>query len=118
MRTVNISALTFDVSGYLSVTPSSPPDLGDTSRRVNKQLTLDGGVVIADGGHSYGDRNIRLNWRTRDSSYEDVAKNIVRNHAQVYVSTEDGCFLAVPERYSHGQGNSTLSLLVKEKSSQ
>lgn len=50
-----LSTTTADAAGYVELDATWESTGGDVSRRVNRIATLDGGVVISDGGFSEGD---------------------------------------------------------------
>lgn len=110
-----IAAATFDINASFAIEELPSSDFGDTSRRVNRVKTLDQGVAINDGGSSYGDRTFTIIWQTNDFDEDSKMRNMVRNHSLVNVTNGEGCFLAVPEFYNHAEGESTLTLLIKEK---
>lgn len=112
---VSICSVLFDLDGHADIYPSQDTDLGDITRRVNKQKTLDGGVVILDGGSTQSDRDMSIAWKTQDREYEDRISAIVSLHSLVYIFCRDGVFLAVPEKYTSSRGTSSLRLLIKEK---
>ena len=115
MMRIFLASKLFDLDGHITIIPLPDTDLGETSRRVNKEKTLDGGVAVSDGGHSFGDPDFTLVWRTGDPAYEEKVKALVRTHSHVYCSTKDGCFLVTPGRYGQRARRSTLQLTVRSR---
>jgi hypothetical protein len=117
-QTLTISTPTFDLNGVVSLKISADSELKTNSRRVSRSATLDGGVVITDGGYSDGDRTFRVNYR--DMSQEDEAKlwEIFKNYSQVIISNIEGCFSGVLEYVKCQNGSGTVSIMYKERLSQ
>jgi hypothetical protein len=108
-----ISTLTIDPFGaqLLNLKPGAA-NLGDTSRRVSRVATLDGGASVLDGGYTVADRTISID--LSDQSRETIAalKYLCQVHTMLLVLTEDGAFRAAPERISISGNSARMSLLV------
>lgn len=102
-----------DVPVTLSLLPAT--DRGQTSRRVNRVATLDGGAVFNDAGHTEADRTIELRWRPTSAAQEASVVRLVRLFSKITVATQDGLFLAAPEQYTPGDEESRLRLLVERR---
>lgn len=115
---ITIHSTTFDLDGTveLDVLPDSPD--GETRRRVTRVATLDGGVAMNDRGYAEGDRDLSYTWKTVSKAHNDAVARIVRLYPRVTVSTPSGCFLAAPQRFSPGVGESSITLLVIDKVSE
>ena len=112
---ITISSTTFDLNGSIQINPLPSATDGETTRRVSRVATLDGGVAVNDRGHSEGDRDLSYTWKTISKAHNDAVARIVRLYPRVTVSTPSGCFLAAPQRFSPGVGESTITLLVIDK---
>ena len=104
-----------DGAFILDVLPDSKTREG--SRRVVSRKTLDGGVVIIDGGFAHGDRNVMV---SIESSEELWAKlwPFFQTVLSVTVSLEDGCFLGALDSVSENSGVIVMRVLLKEKISE
>ena len=87
-------------------------NLGDTARRVSRVATLDGGVAMMDGGYTVADRTMTLNLAGQSRATMNAVKYLVQNYASIIVMTEDGAFMASPERLSLNGAAASVSLLV------
>ena len=112
---LTLSALDYDPAGHIRIAGLPTSDRGDTTRRVSRVATLDGGVAVNDSGYAEGDRTIVAHWRPASAAREAAIERMVRIHSRVRVSTRHGCYLAVPEKYKPGTSRSELTLLVLEK---
>ena len=104
----------YDINGAVLLWPLPSSDFGDVSRRVNRVATLDGGVVVNDGGFAEGDRTLELRWRYRPDVDAKVAA-LVKNHSIIHASVAEGCYQTVPQRYRKSGMESSLTLLVTER---
>lgn len=108
-----IDAITFDLNGSVELEALQESNFSTLGRRANKVATLDGGVAINDFGFTHADRDFQILLRPTPEQ-DSALRYIVENYGQVYVSTGEGFFKAIPE-YSPGPSQSTLSLSVTEK---
>jgi hypothetical protein len=108
-----ISTLTIDPFGaqLLTLNPGAA-NLGDTSRRVSRVATLDGGASILDGGYTVTDRTIGIDLSGQSRETVDALKYLFQTNAMLLVMTEDGAFKAAPERISISANSARMSLLV------
>jgi hypothetical protein len=110
---ISISAITFDMSGFIEFEPLPDADYGLLARRFKKSQTLDGGVAVSDFGYTSADREFDI--RLKPTSAEDsTLRYIVENHDQVHVSTAEGFFKAVPQ-YTIRGGLASLTLSITEQ---
>ncbi len=110
-----LSAPTYDLSGYVEIDVLPEASFVGAERRVNRVRTLDGGVVINDGGFAEGDREIVLRWQPTTQSQAEAVERLLRLYSLLNVSTRRGVFSAAPERFTPGPAENTLRLLVKTK---
>lgn len=90
-------------------------DLGETSRRVTRVATLDGGAAFGDFGHTEADRTIVLRWQPQSREHEESVRRLVALYTRITVSIAEGLFLVAPQTYSPGAEESRLTLLVERK---
>lgn len=110
---LGIATLTVDPFGaqLLTLKPGAS-NLGDTSRRVSRVATLDGGAAVLDGGYTVTDRTISLDLSDQTKETIDALKYLCSVHSSLLVLTEDGAFKAAPERVSIAGSSASMTLLV------
>ena len=98
MPDIALASKTYDLTGFVEFTLDGDREaLVPRVRRTTVTATLDGGVVVDDGGYAHGDREWDV--RVRPSAEElEVMKNLVENYGQINVATKEGFFTAVPQR--------------------
>jgi len=108
-----LSTLTIDPFGaqLLMLKPGST-SLGDTARRVSRVATLDGGATVLDGGYTVADRTVSIDLTGQTKAVVDDLKYLCETYEKLLVLTEDGAFLAAPERVSLGVNSARMTLLV------
>jgi len=104
-----LSAPTYDLSGYVEIHTTAFPDR-DTTRRVQRVLTLDGGVAINDGGYSDGDLTFELEWPS-DVALNASVLRMLKTYPRAVLSTRLGVFEVVLETYRLNAGTSRLVCL-------
>lgn len=92
--------------------PAGSADLGDTSRRVSRVATLDGGAAVLDGGYTVADRTINIDLTGQSKATVDALKYLFQVHEKLILLTEDGAFNAAPERVSVSGNTARMTLLV------
>ena len=112
---VTLAATTFDPLGVVVVDALPTMERGDTSRRVNRVATLDGGSVFNDFGHSESDKTIRVVFKPESRDQETLVRRLVETYSQIQAATEDGVFLAAPQTFTTTDTSATLTLLVVRK---
>ena len=112
---ISISAPIYDPLGVVRIQDAPASDIDAVRRRVNRQRTLDGGVVVNDGGFAHGDRDLRVTWRPKSSAEYAAVQRLVRLYPQLIVSTREGVFRCAPSTLESRSGEATLSLLVIAK---
>lgn len=108
-----LATLTVDPFGaqLLTLKPGTT-SLGDTARRVSRVATLDGGATVLDGGYTVADRTISIDLLGQEKEVVDDLKYLCEMYEKLVVMTEDGAFLAAPERVSLGLNSARMTLLV------
>jgi hypothetical protein len=102
----------FDLDGHIRLEESPQTDLGEIRRRVNRQKTLDGGVVVNDSGYAPGDRTIRVRWRIQSEAQFLAVQRLVQTYPQLTACTREGVFTVAPEAVSKSGREGDLTLLV------
>jgi hypothetical protein len=113
-----VSATVSDPAGYVELDVSEENPSGVTRRRISRISTLDGGVVVNDGGYSPGDRTLELSWVSSSKATIDSIERLIRLYNRVNVATRAGVFLAAPGDFTPGIEKSKLTLLVLDQISQ
>jgi hypothetical protein len=113
-----VSATVSDPAGYVELDVIEESPGGITRRRISRIATLDGGVVVNDGGYSPGDRTIELAWVASSKTNDDAIERLIRLYNRVNVATRAGVFLAAPGDFTPGVEKSKLTLLVLDQLSQ
>lgn len=111
---ITITPINFDPAGPLVIRQAPRTAHGEWGRRANRVATLDGGVAVNDFGFSEGDRTVVVQWRC-SRSQEARAKAIVSVHRLVRLSTTDGSFEAVPQRFTRKNLDASLTLLITRR---
>ncbi|MFA5453482.1 MAG: hypothetical protein WC248_07905 [Candidatus Methanomethylophilaceae archaeon] len=114
MNIIGISTIIVNINGSIIIEPKGNSSLQSATRRVSRTKTLDGGVCITDSGYSYGDRTLDIRTNITKDIYDKI-DNIFKNHALLYVSTNEGFFSAAIESLNYDSGEAILSVLVKER---
>jgi hypothetical protein len=108
-----LATLTMDPSGSMLLDlPAGTANLGDTARRISRVATLDGGAVVLDGGYTVADRTLVVDLTGQTKETIDALKYLFQTYSTLVAMTEDGAFLAAPERLSHTANNARMTLLV------
>lgn len=91
--------------------------LRENSRRTTRTKTLDGGVVVTDGGTSHGDRTFEIAVDSDATLWAALWAmfNIV---SWVTVTTDEGCFLGVMDSLRDSDGKIIIKVLVSESLSE
>jgi len=93
-RIVTVSTPSFDPDSGLRLQLLDDGNLADLSRRATVTPTLDGGIVVDNMGVFDSDRSVVLRSRI-DLTERTRIQNLHRNHALLYLSTDQGFFAAV-----------------------
>lgn len=91
-----------------------PDDIRRADRRVNRQKTLDGGVVITDGGYADGDRDMAFRVPSEETLW-NALWSFFQTASLVTVSVADGCYLAALKRIREASGVIHIEVMVKHK---
>lgn len=109
-----ISSTTWDPTGYVELDTVMTQTRGDTTRRVNRIATLDGGAVVSDQGATDADRTIIIEWQSAGKDVEQTIETMVQLYSRLNVSIDGAVYLTAPSRYTPGE-TSQLELLVLSK---
>lgn len=111
---VGIASRTYDAAGAVVLKPDTQgTTLRGGERRLTRTKTLDGGVVITDGGVAAGDKTLELRI-TSDRTLWQTLRALSEDALWVTVSTDEACYLAKIERISESDGQIKMTIMVKE----
>jgi len=114
---IGLSSITVDATGdvLLDILPESI--LYDSTRRVSRTKTLDGGCVIVDGGFSDSDRTLDIVAIYSDSTYA-IVKHLHEDKTLIYISTDTNFYSGVISSKIIKQDITKtikIQILIKEK---
>ena len=109
-----LCAKSYDVLGMAELRLRASTRFGQSSRRVNRVKTLDGGYALNDSGHADSDRTITLEWDA-DADVDTVVEYMIRYHSRMTLSIKAGCWLVAAQSFETRRGTSTLVLLALDR---
>jgi len=109
---ISISAIEYDLDGFVEIDALPDSEYGDRRRRASRTATLDGGSVAQDFGYSHADRTMYIRFLSTQA-VDASLKYLVEQYALLQVSADGGVFTAIPE-YKFGPETSTLTLEITE----
>lgn len=113
---ISLSTPLYDLQGMLTLSALDREWLGETSRRVSRSATLDGGVAVEDRGYADGDRNIDLDCPNAIRAEYERAAYLQRTYPRLSLSTPGGVFTVAIERLTVSDGSTlTLTLMIIER---
>lgn len=114
MKKIGLASQLYNTDGdfILAVLPETQTREG--LRRVTRRKTLDGGVVITDGGFAHGDRDLSIRIMSSEALWAKLW-TFFQAVLTVTISTDDGCYVASLEKISENNGEIYLSIMLKEK---
>ena len=112
---ISITTSSYDLFGHLHLNPDPGSEIKRNTRRVSRKATLNGGCSISDHGFSHSDRTFTVSQKNVSKNLASRIWYISRTYSLVYVSTDEGVFLAAIQDVDLTEGNLKAKLLVKEK---
>jgi len=109
---ISLSAPVFDPQGSVQVTASANSTIGDISRRIRKRQTLDGGVVVIDRGHSFGDSTWTIVVDNVSKAVSDKLERMLRIYQTLTLVTPQGAFIVAPSTFSFKNGSASMKIEV------
>lgn len=110
---IGLSSILADSSGAITFETMAATVLKDTTRRVSRTKTLDGGCVIVDGGFSDGDRTFSIVTKY-DETVADTIDYLHQNKTLIYVVADENIYSGAIASLSI-KTDIKLQILVKEK---
>ena len=115
---IQIASSLFDPLGVLSFEALTDGNQDAVTRRFTKVATTDGGVATTDRGFSHGDREFVYRYTPISQAHDDLARRMLRVHALVRVSNNEGVFSCAPVRFEPSSIENVLTLSVISKLSE
>lgn len=113
---VAISSVEFSATAHLLFEAAEDSDIENTSRRVSRTATLDGGCLITDDGFSNADTTFNLASKDPLSEYDlAILRTLHQDHSLVVASLPTGVYKGVISRFKTVKGLASLTILAKEK---
>jgi len=114
---IGISTQVFDIDGSIIINEDSESNLGDSSARVSRTKTLDGGVYITHSGFTHGDRTFAIKADITESQAKTML-HIYRNYKLVNMSVKEGFFEVAIQSCNINNGELSMTILINKKISE
>ena len=114
MRMIGIASELWMPEGAFVLAALPASDIRRADRRVNRAKTLDGGVVVTDGGYADGDRDMAFQVPSTQPLWESLWA-FFQSAAYVTVSVADGCYLAALKRIREESGVINIEVMIKSR---
>jgi len=111
---VSLCSRVFDPDGNLIIAIQADSELGNTTRRVNRVKTLDGGVSINDTGFSESDREFKIKAQLSKSETDQINR-LYQLYPLLSISTKLGVFEGVIDQISESPPVTNINFLVKAR---
>ena len=109
---IGLASYSYDADGDIMIVPlHEDTDIRSAERRLSRVKTLDGGVVITDGGRAAGDRTFSIACQSEESIWNTL-RGIAAN-SWVTVSTDEACFKGKVQKLSEKNGKITIELMIE-----
>lgn len=110
---ITISAVDFDIDGFVRIQPGSGSNFGQYRRRQTRTSTLDGGATATDHGYSDSDRTWSIDcWPSKED--DKRLTDLVRFHRAVQVSSSEGFYLAQMD-YKSSKNKAQITLRILQR---
>lgn len=104
----------YEARGNIKINELADSKLLDSTRRVNRRATIDGGVFLDDLGFSHGDRTFDIKSQETLENSERL-RELQRNYRIYECVTSEGVFLGTISDIRSKEGILTLQFLIKNK---
>lgn len=109
---IGLASYSYDADGDIMIAPLyEDTDIRDAERRLSRVKTLDGGVVITDGGRTAGDRTFSIACQSEETVWNTL-RGIAAN-SWVTVSTDEACFKGKVQKLSEKNGKITIEVMIE-----
>jgi hypothetical protein len=111
---VALAAPTYDLSGAIVLDAQPDSGLIGFARRVNRNATLDGGVVITDGGYADADRTLAVLVKPNAAQLATITR-LAKLYPLLIVSTAEFCATAACSDITENSGRIRINLMIKSR---
>ncbi len=114
---IAFTSIEYDENGSVFLYDCELEEVRNTTRRVSRTKTLDGGCVIVDGGYSDSDRTFKVFHRYDEQKYA-VLEHLHKEYTLIYITTREGYFTGVISAVTLSGDNPLLvklTVLIKDK---
>ena len=113
---IGINTVVTQTNGSIVIYELAKSSFRESTARVQRTATLDGGVVLNHNGFSNGDSTFRILARLSEAD-SDIVWDLYALGTNVYLSCPEGYFLGAMKSLNIDNGDMVLTFLVKEKKS-
>ena len=111
---ISLSTITQNSSGTIVLNELPETSLSDTTARISRTATLDGGVIITHSGFAHGDRTFSI--RSEVTGAEAVILEALhQTETIIWISCSEGFFSGAIDSLDIDSGALSMSILIKEK---
>lgn len=111
---ISISTLTQNTEGDLVIYELPTSRFHDSEARVNRMSTLDGGCVITHSGFCDADRTFDVKARLNEVDTETL-RDIYKDETLINLATPEAFFRAAIQHLKSDNGDTRITLLIKER---
>ena len=114
---IALSSILADTDGDVVFDMTQKSKLDDSSRRVSRTKTLDGGCVIVDGGFSESDKTLTVSTKYIAGIFNKI-KHLHEGETLIHISLNKVFYSGVISKLSLKRGtqeNIVITILIKEK---
>lgn len=113
---ISITAINYSLTGEVLFDAAEDSDIENTTRRVGRTATLDGGCLITDGGFSDADRTFKISSKSPlPDSQVAMLRTFHQDHSLVSVALPGGVYKGVIQQFRNANNAVSLNILCKEK---
>ena len=110
-----LSSRLFDIAAALRLPLNRQSEIGDFSRRIVREQTIDGGAVLIDQGYSAGDQTFLIR-ADIDAEIGETLQYMIENHGEFTLSIHHGCYLGAVQTMAYRPGDeAAIMFLATEK---
>lgn len=114
---ISLSSIAADMDGNVVFNVTGESTLDDSSRRVSRTKTLDGGCVIIDGGFSAADKTLNISTEY-DAGIFSVVRHLHEDKMLIHISINGAFYTGVISDLSIKRTTAEtiqIRILIKEK---
>ena len=113
---IGIASVIFDVKGYIVFhNYKRQQGLRSLSRRTSRTATMDSETAREDNGLAQGDRNLNIVIEHPTKAQADRLQYLCENYSDLRISTEEGVFLGVVDKFRETAGKLYIFIIIDER---